>query len=207
MTVTIGRETHEVPKWIEREIWKIGGNADGRPNYRLIWGANRIEIYDGVPTNPYEANSPDSTTKRSKAINRWHLEKLYQGNYEHVWQFGYCPHTVRGGKWCNPCMLNGGDFLDPINNTAFIWRVISLLVQSEQMQNSALQKAALMQREKDKETAQSELIREVVHEAAPTTIKRSYDPSFKQAAKKSMGRSGIKQMQSQDIDSGIKKVN
>lgn len=205
MTVIIGRETHSVPEWIEKEIWKMGGHTNGRPNYRLIWGNQRIEIYDDVPTNPYEANSPDSTTKKSIAAERWHLEKLHQGIYEHVWQFGYCPHTLKDGKWCKTCQLNGGAFLDPITNTAFIWRIISLLILSEQQRDKALQKSALMGREEAKKEAERELIREVVHEATPRTIKRSFDPSFRKIAPKSMGRKGIRQMGSRDIARGLKK--
>lgn len=195
MAYIVGKEQREVPHWIEREIKKIGGYTDGRPIYRLIWGGCRIELMHDKLVNPYTPDHSDASTRKSLAIDRWHLEKLYEGTYEHCYQFGKCPHvTAKSPKWCKDCTLSGGDYVDIPNNFALLERVLHLFVMSEQQRDKVLQHNALMNREKAKEEEGNRLIREAVAAAAPGTIKRSYQPNFKLPAKKILGRSKFKQL-------------
>lgn len=197
--IIIGQENHFVPEWIEREVKKIGGAVDGKPRFRVIWGGNRIEIIGDRPLNPYIAERPDTTTLPSRSMQRWHLEKLHEGVYEHVWQFGYCPHVPRNKQWCKKCYLNGGEFIDPTNNFALVQRVIQVFIESERQQDKGAQRRALMEREKAKQDAQGELIRETVREAAPSSIPRSFAPSFKQSAEATLGKSPLRQMNDKEI--------
>lgn len=143
----VQKESPTLPEWCERELLKLGGRTEGGlPVYRLIWGASKVITPDDV-TSYYK---PD----------RWHLEKWHEGNYQHCYTYGYCPHMKAGDtRWCNPCWLSGGEFIGPESHWRIFERAVRMLVMTEQFQKSSADKGArmerdaLMKREKDAEEA------------------------------------------------------
>lgn len=146
MNLVITTERPAVPEWIEREVVKVGGKYfDGRPNYRIVWGASKLTTPEDV-TDFYDPE-------------RWHLEKIVEGRYQHAYKFGYCPHMKKGEtKWCNPCFISGGESFDLGSHFPIIERVIVMFVRTEQLQRSSADKGArmerdaLLEREKARET-------------------------------------------------------
>lgn len=169
------------PEFIDREVKKVGGMKDGKPQFRVVWGADRFILSsDNVLINPYQKN-------------RWHVEKLYQGEYEHCYTLAECPHrNLRDQKWCKQCFASGGEFLQL--ELGIVERVIRLIMISETLQNKALQQSALMEREHKKLEENAEKVYDAVLEAAPLTVPRSYEPNLTLTADEALGRSKFKQI-------------
>lgn len=149
---------------------------NGKPRFRVIWGANRTRSTDdGIIYFPYEKN-------------RWHLEKLLKGEYEHSYKFAQCPHSR--GRWCNVCFKTGGEFL-PLT-LAVVETAIRLILKAENLQNAALQKAALVEREQKKIAEHNEEIAAVIADARPREVRRSFDPKLRITAP--FGRGKTKQI-------------
>jgi|SRR5690348_16253974 len=172
-------EHHDPPDWIVREVKKIGGMENGQPRFRVIWGADRIRFTDeGVIYRPYQ-------------VNRWHVEKLYKGEYEHSYTLAHCTH-MKNFRWCNDCFKSGGEFL-PLT-LAVVEMVIRLVLKAERLQSAALQKAALVEREEKKKKAADAEIKGVFAEAFPREVKRSFDPAMERTAEQAFGRGKLKQI-------------
>ena len=59
--IQILREKHDTPESVNERLRLAGGlNKFGLPNYRAVWGWNRLE-WDGQPKYPQ--------------VNRWHIER------------------------------------------------------------------------------------------------------------------------------------
>ena len=184
MSTLLLNETHELPEWMEKSITTMGGTRDDKPLYRVVWGGNRwVPGPDGLTLiHPY-------------SVNHWHLEKWHKGQYEHCYRFGQCKHMLPGDKeWCNRCKLSGGDFVDVTNNFSLIQRAIRLFILSENMQNSSLQKNALMERERKAKQEQAERIENIVGAKAIPSVKRSKDVRIKHSANEIFGNEGFKQI-------------
>ncbi len=80
--VAILRETHETPELVERRLAQAGGaNRYGEPNYRAIWGWNRLAWIGGK----FEDRDNHGDLLREvvelrrepkyPAVNRWHIER------------------------------------------------------------------------------------------------------------------------------------
>jgi hypothetical protein len=80
--VTVLRETHETPESVARKLELAGGrNPFGEPNYRAVWGWNRLAWIGGK----FEERDADGDLLREvvdlrlepkyPAVNRWHIEK------------------------------------------------------------------------------------------------------------------------------------
>ena len=81
--ITVLRETHETPKAVARTLALAGGaNRYGEPNYRAVWGWNRLAWIGGK----FEERDPSSGSllrevvelrqePKYPAVNRWHIEK------------------------------------------------------------------------------------------------------------------------------------
>jgi hypothetical protein len=81
--VVVVRETHDTPESVARALELAGGkNPFGEPNYRAIWGWNRLAWIGGK----FEEHDPATGSllrevvelrKEPKypAVNRWHIEK------------------------------------------------------------------------------------------------------------------------------------
>ncbi len=81
--IAIVRETHEPPESVARALELAGGkNPLGEPNYRAVWGWNRLAWIGGK----FEEHDPSTGSllrevielrqePKYPAVNRWHIEK------------------------------------------------------------------------------------------------------------------------------------
>lgn len=81
--IQVLRETHETPDNVAIRLAQAGGlNRLGEPNYRAIWGWNRLAWIGGK----FEDRDPDSGSllrevielrqePKYPAVNRWHIER------------------------------------------------------------------------------------------------------------------------------------
>jgi hypothetical protein len=71
--IQVTRETHETPSEVTERIMHAGGvNIFGEPNYRLVWGWNRLSWLGGKwGDGPVELR----LEPKYLPIERWHLEK------------------------------------------------------------------------------------------------------------------------------------
>ena len=80
--IEILRETHETPALVADRLWRAGGiNRYGEPNYRAVWGWNRLswiggkfEDRDAVGRLLREVVELRREPKYA-AVNRWHIER------------------------------------------------------------------------------------------------------------------------------------
>ena len=80
--ITVLRESHETSETVARRLELAGGrNRFGEPNYRVIWGWNRLAWIGGK----FEDRDEHGTLLRERielrrepkypAVNRWHIER------------------------------------------------------------------------------------------------------------------------------------
>jgi hypothetical protein len=81
--ITILRETHDPPLAVAHRLALAGGLSPfGEPNYRAVWGWNRLAWIGGK----FEERDPDNASllrevidlrlePKYPALNRWHIEK------------------------------------------------------------------------------------------------------------------------------------
>src|SRR5713101_4999119 len=81
--IAVLRETHETPENVERRLERAGGvNRFGEPNYRAVWGWNRLAWIGGK----FEDRDPQTGAllrevvelrrePKYPAVNRWHIER------------------------------------------------------------------------------------------------------------------------------------
>jgi hypothetical protein len=80
--ITILRETHDTPPVIAERLARAGGaNRFGEPNFRAVWGWNRLAWIGGL----FEDRDADGTLLREvpalrfepkyPQVNRWHIER------------------------------------------------------------------------------------------------------------------------------------
>ncbi|MGB6431181.1 MAG: hypothetical protein WBF06_11380 [Candidatus Acidiferrales bacterium] len=80
--IRVTRETHETPPWAARVLRAAGGiNRFGEPNYRAVWGWNRLAWVGGR----FEDRDAAGTLIREcvelrrepkyPAVDRWHIER------------------------------------------------------------------------------------------------------------------------------------
>jgi hypothetical protein len=80
--ISILRETHETPESVARRLALAGGrNPFGQPNYRAVWGWNRLAWIGGK----FEDRDEHGVLLRERfelrrepkypAVNRWHIER------------------------------------------------------------------------------------------------------------------------------------
>lgn len=81
--ITSSRETHETPENVAHRLEHTGGlNRFGEPNYRAVWGWNRLAWIGGK----FEDRDPDTGSllrevvelrqePKYPAVNRWHIER------------------------------------------------------------------------------------------------------------------------------------
>jgi len=77
------RETHDTPEAVVRRLHSVGGiNRFGEPNYRAVWGWNRLAWIGGK----FEERDPATGSllrevvelrqePKYPAVNRWHIER------------------------------------------------------------------------------------------------------------------------------------
>lgn len=179
---------YDVPAWIEREINKAGGMAGDKPLFRATWGGNRLTFGpDGVTlVHPYQQN-------------RWHLEKWHEGEYEHCYVLAHCPHT-KGKIWCNECFKNGGEYIGICEGWQVFIAAIHLIQKSQRLQDATLRKNALFEREASRETAKEDSINALFKDAAPKTVKRSFETPLRLTADQALGRRrGLRRMREHEI--------
>ena len=82
-TILVIRETHEPPENVIRRLERAGGiNRFGEPNYRAVWGWNRLAWIGGK----FEERDPATGSllrevvelrqePKYPAVNRWHIER------------------------------------------------------------------------------------------------------------------------------------
>jgi len=80
--IQVIRETHETPETVARRLELAGGrNRFGEPNYRAVWGWNRLAWIGGKfedrDSNGALLRERIQLTKEPKyqAVNRWHIER------------------------------------------------------------------------------------------------------------------------------------
>ena len=81
--ISILRETHDTPDAVARSLACAGGiNRYGEPNYRAVWGWNRLawiggKFEDRDPANGSLVREVVELRQEPKypAVNRWHIEK------------------------------------------------------------------------------------------------------------------------------------
>lgn len=74
MPIKVVRETHEAPVNVQERLTRAGGlNRFGEPNYRAVWGWNRLTPIGGK----WEDNGRVEIRMEPKypQFNRWHIEK------------------------------------------------------------------------------------------------------------------------------------
>jgi hypothetical protein len=82
MQIVVLRETHETPADVTRRLELAGGrNRLGEPNYRAVWGWNRLAWIGGK----FEDRDESGALVRERielrrepkypAVNRWHIER------------------------------------------------------------------------------------------------------------------------------------
>jgi len=81
--IRVLRETHDTPEAVARRLRSAGGiNRFGEPNYRAIWGWNRLAWIGGK----FEERDPSTGSllrevvelrqePKYPAVNRWHIER------------------------------------------------------------------------------------------------------------------------------------
>jgi hypothetical protein len=81
--IQVLRETHGTPETVARRLERAGGiNRHGQPNYRAVWGWNRLAWIGGK----FEEHDPSTGSllrevvelrrePKYPAVNRWHIEK------------------------------------------------------------------------------------------------------------------------------------
>jgi len=80
--IRVLRETHETPESVAHRLLRAGGiNRFGEPNYRAVWGWNRLAWIGGK----FEDRDEHGTLLRERlelreepkypAVNRWHIER------------------------------------------------------------------------------------------------------------------------------------
>jgi hypothetical protein len=80
--IQVVRETHETPDNVAHRLARAGGiNPFGEPNYRVVWGWNRLAWIGGK----FEDRDEHSVLLRARielrkepkypAVNRWHIER------------------------------------------------------------------------------------------------------------------------------------
>lgn len=80
--IVVLRETHETPESVAQLLYRAGGlNRFGEPNYRAIWGWNRLAWIGGK----FEDRDEHGALLRERielreepkypAVNRWHIER------------------------------------------------------------------------------------------------------------------------------------
>jgi hypothetical protein len=82
LRVLVFRETHDTPENVAQRLSRAGGiNRFGKPNYRAVWGWNRLAWIGGK----FEDRDEHGTLLRERielreepkypAVNRWHIER------------------------------------------------------------------------------------------------------------------------------------
>jgi len=74
MPIKVIRETHDTPENVTQRLLRAGGrNRFGEPNYRAIWGYNRLTLIGGR----WEDKGVVEVRMEPKypQVNRWHIEK------------------------------------------------------------------------------------------------------------------------------------
>lgn len=106
MSIKVVRETHETPKYVTQLLIRsFGLNKFKEPNYRVIWGGNRVAwvhgeldlLYRHIPARAInrwiiekwlpaeEWWGPPETWEQTKQAGVWLLGPYpYRGEYEHV---------------------------------------------------------------------------------------------------------------------------
>ena len=80
--ISVIRETHDTPANVARQLLRAGGNNRlGEPNYRAVWGWNRLAWIGGK----FEDRDEHGALLRERmelreepkypAVNRWHIER------------------------------------------------------------------------------------------------------------------------------------
>ena len=81
--IEVVRETHETPEWASEIAEVIGGvNIFGMPNFRVVWGQNRLGWMGGLWEDRHPATKQLIRTRFEMRLepiywmnpNRWHLE-------------------------------------------------------------------------------------------------------------------------------------
>lgn len=80
--ISILRETHETPRWIEQRVTRAGGlNRFGEPNFRVVWGGSRLAWVGGRWTDrDAHGNVVREMTELRRVPkyvphDRWHIER------------------------------------------------------------------------------------------------------------------------------------
>ncbi len=81
--IQVVRETHEPPENVARRLERAGGvNLFGEPNYRAVWGWNRLAWVGGkfVERDPATGSLLREVVElrqepKYPAVNRWHIER------------------------------------------------------------------------------------------------------------------------------------
>ena len=79
MPIQVLRETHETPEYVSECLARAGGyNRFGEPNYRVVWGWNRLTLIGGEwgeKTEDGPAQCEYRWVPKYPTLNRWNLER------------------------------------------------------------------------------------------------------------------------------------
>ncbi len=81
MPIKVIRETHDTPEYVTKRLIRAGGlNCFGEPNYRCIWGWNRLTPIGGRWEDHDEGSLEREVVEvrmepKYPQVNRWHIEK------------------------------------------------------------------------------------------------------------------------------------
>lgn len=95
MPIKVVRETHDTPENVQARLTRAGGlNRFGEPNYRVVWGWNRLTPIGGKWTDhDAEGNIIREIVAlrhepKYPQVNRWHVEKwVPPESYGNPWQW------------------------------------------------------------------------------------------------------------------------
>lgn len=95
MPIKVIRETHDTPEHVQERLTRAGGlNRFGEPNYRAVWGWNRLTLIGGEWEQDNSDGKPAQYALRRvpkyPQLNRWHIER-------------WVPPEMYGSPWtwCN----------------------------------------------------------------------------------------------------------
>lgn len=82
MPIKVVRETHDTPANVQERLTRAGGlNRFGEPNYRAVWGWNRLSWIGGKFEDRYDNGEVFRVRielreePKYPQVNRWHIEK------------------------------------------------------------------------------------------------------------------------------------
>jgi hypothetical protein len=125
VSIKVVRETHDTPEYVSQRLAAAGGyNRFGEPNYRAVWGWNRLTLIGGKWEQTTDGPATECAYRwvpKYPQVNRWHIERwVPPEDYGSRWTWGnggtmekeLGPYPWRG-EYEHSCVIEGprGEFV------------------------------------------------------------------------------------------------